>query len=54
MDGAEKIREGLKLIKEGCAETKCCYNCPFDKIGCIDLQLAQNGFPATWEIEDAE
>lgn len=41
----EKIKEGMKLIQEGCAENKSwltCEDCPFDKF-CDDIMKRNDG-----------
>lgn len=48
MDWKEKIEEGMKLIKEGCAEGTKCYQCPFNEY-CIILE---DNAPDNWETEE--
>ena len=44
MDWKEKIKEGIKLIKEGCLEQtewEKCYDCPF---GTVCVLMEENNY----------
>ena len=54
MDWKEKIIEGMKLIRKGCAEQDeyfRCGECPFAKY-CVDSPDLD--YPEDWEIEEDE
>ena len=58
MDWKARIKEGMKLMQEGCAQNKewtKCFDCPFDFV-CEQIQMAQRegitlDIPQTWLIE---
>ncbi len=56
MNWKEKIKEGLKLIKKGCASQDSwnkCYECPFYDY-CTTLEENGSVVPNEWELEADE
>lgn len=53
MNWEEKIKEGMKLIKEGCSQQGSwngCCECPFDNY-CTACYSTDQKNPEEWEVE---
>lgn len=52
MDWKDKIKKGMKIIKEACQETISCCGCPFVKY--CDILTESDDIHNEWIFEDDE